>query len=229
MRSIGTCYSEHAIKVSDSYCSGPSNHAYLSPNFTPSIQNTVSCIYKVKLSTQKHLLITLTWWNKLIFEGLNINIDDSISSSSRNSAGSVHQLQEIIGTSTFQSCNSKIEIFWGLSAACLDAGPEPIRGFYVVVLADSEFGLVEILIMKKSAQNWRSRRWIELVLSAWIDDKKTFQWFFKEQSGCAVFVYRTRSGLDSRLWLEEDDKNLEQKSRDRPEFSLLISASKNPG
>ncbi|KAG6777465.1 hypothetical protein POTOM_017288 [Populus tomentosa] len=166
MRSIGTCYSEHAIKVSDSYCSGPSNHAYLSPNFTPTIQDTVSCIYKVKLSTQKHLSITLTWWNKLIFEGLNINIDDSISSSSRNSAGSVHQLQEIKGTSTFQSCNSKIEIFWGLSAACLDSGPEPIRG--------------------------------------------------------------TRSGLDSRLWLEEDDKN-EQKSRDRPEFSLLISASKNPG
>ncbi|KAJ6936215.1 hypothetical protein NC652_011065 [Populus alba x Populus x berolinensis] len=153
MRSIGTCYREHAIKVSDSYCSGPSNHAYLSPNFTPSIQDAVSCIYKVKLSTQKHLLISLTWWSKLIFEGLNINIDDSISSSSRNSAGSVHQLQEIKGTSTFQSCNSKIEIFWGLSAACLDAGPEPIRGFYVVVLADSEFDLVEILIMKKSAQN----------------------------------------------------------------------------
>ncbi|KAL9354977.1 hypothetical protein Peur_052947 [Populus x canadensis] len=142
MRSIGTCYSEHAIKVSDSYCSGPSNHAYLSPNFTPSIQDTVSCICKVKLSTQKHLLITLTWWNKLIFEGLNINIDNSISSSSRNSAGSVHQLQEIKGTSTFQSCNSKIEIFWGVSAACLDAGPEPIRGFYVVVLVDSELGLV---------------------------------------------------------------------------------------
>ena len=159
MRSIGTCYSEHAIKVSDSYCSGPSNHAYLSPNFTPSIQDTVSCIYKVKLSTQKHLLITLTWWNKLIFEGLNTDIDDGISSSSRNSAGSVHQLQEIKGTSTFQSCNSRIEIFWGLSAACLDAGPEPIRGFYVVVLVDSEFVLVEILIMKKSAQNvWRKNR-----------------------------------------------------------------------
>ncbi|GAA0177171.1 hypothetical protein LIER_29665 [Lithospermum erythrorhizon] len=28
-------------------------------------------------------------------------------------------------------------------------------------------------------------------------------WFFNPSSGCAVFMFRTRSGMDSRLWLEE--------------------------
>ncbi|KAJ6735009.1 hypothetical protein OIU79_002144 [Salix purpurea] len=141
MRSLATCYSEHAIKVSDTYCSGPSNQAYVSPNFPSSIPDTVSCTYKVKLSPQKHILITITWCNKFIFQGLKINISrGSVSSPSRKRAGSGHQLQEIKGTSAFRSCNSKIEVFWDLSTAYFDGGPEPIRGFYVVILVDSELG-----------------------------------------------------------------------------------------
>ncbi|CAK7344313.1 unnamed protein product [Dovyalis caffra] len=299
MRSIASCYSEHAIKVSDSYCSGPSNSAYLSQTCTPSIPDTVSCMYKVELSSQKNLLITVTWCSEFIFRGLNINIDDSnISSSSRkSSANSGHRVQEIKGSSTFQSCNSRIEVFWDLSTAYFDAGPEPIRGFYVVVLVDS--GLVLVLgdidneevntkLLKKTwvplrpslvsrRENFSGKTMCSTkarfcdtgtthdilikfsgdqedgsknpVLSAWIDGKKILQvkrlrwnfrgnqivfldgllvdlmwdlheWLFKEKSGCAVLMFRTRSGLDSRLWLEE-----EQKGQDRPEFSLLISAS----
>ncbi|KAJ6402697.1 hypothetical protein OIU84_014743 [Salix udensis] len=309
MRSIAACYSEHAIKISDSYCSGPSNHASLSQNCSPSIPDSVSCVYKVKLSTQKHLLITLAWRDRFVFEGLDVYIHDSIiSSSSRKRAGnSVHQLQEIKGASTFQSRDSKIEIFWDLSAACFDAGPQPVRGFYVVVMVDSELGLVlgdtdneevrkkclkektaplrpslvsrsehfsgkttystkaqfsdagtthDILIKCGGDEEDGSKN---PVLSVWIDGKETFQvkrlrwnfrgnriifldgllvdmmwdlhqWFFKEQSGRAVFMFRTRSGLDSRLWLDDEveKKNLEHDGRDRPEFSLLISARKNP-
>ncbi|XP_060169745.1 uncharacterized protein LOC132600533 [Lycium barbarum] len=51
-------------------------------------------------------------------------------------------------------------------------------------------------------------------------------WFFNPTSGSAVFMFRTRSGLESRLWLEDKDK-LMHKNQDKVEFSLMIHASKS--
>ncbi|KAK9291075.1 hypothetical protein L1049_009262 [Liquidambar formosana] len=299
MRSIATCYSEHAIKVSDSYCSGPSNQACLSQNLIPSIQNSVTCMYKAKLSTHKQLVITLTWCNNLLGQGLNINISDDPSSPFKFNANS-RQFGSTKGSETFESCNSKIELLWDLSSAQYEAGPEPTNGFYVMVLADSEiclllgdmdekldvkefktgipvakFSLVsrseyfsgnalystkaqfcdtgmahDILIRCSREEGSKSP-----VLSVCIDKRRVVQvkrllwnfrgnqslfvdgllvdmmwdvhdWFFNPASGCAVFMFRTRSGLDSRLWFEE--KNLVQKGQERVEFSLLICACKNP-
>ncbi|OAY42853.1 uncharacterized protein LOC110620718 [Manihot esculenta] len=302
MRSLATCYSEHAIKVSDSYCSGLSNQPYLSPEQSPSIPNAVTCIYK-KLLSQKSLWIALTWCNKLLSQGLSINISDSVSIPSKFNAN-FHHLPKTKGSKTFQSCNSKIKVFWDLSSAYYDTGPEPISGFYVVVLVDSELALLlgdmeeaaasleDGLFTKtptlKSFMVSRSEHFSgnaiystktkfsesgkahdilikcigddegskNPVLSVCIDNKMIFQakrlrwnfrgnqtifldgllvdmmwdlhdWFFKESSGNAVFMFRTRSGLDSRLWLEEN--NSSQKGQDRAEFSLLICACKNPG
>lgn len=292
MRSIASCYSEHAIKVSDSYCSGPSNQPNISSKLTPAIPNAVTCIYKAKLSTQKQLLITLTWCNSLMGQGFMIDIGDNTSSPSKLNSIS-QRLQKNKGSETFQSCNSKIEAFWDFSKANYDAGPEPINGFYVMVWADSElclrlgdndetetqhakFWLVsrsehlsgnavystkarfcdsgtahDILIKCVREEGSRSP-----VLSVCIDKKRIFQvkrlrwnfrgnqaifldgllvdmmwdvhdWFFNPTPGFAVFMFRTRSGLDSRLWLEE--KNLEQKDQEKLGFSLLICAWKNPG
>ncbi|KAJ7971499.1 DUF868 family protein [Quillaja saponaria] len=307
MRAITSCYNEHAIKVSDSYCSGPSNKACVSPKQSPSIRDAVTCIYKVKLSNQnKQLLITITWGKKIVGQGFTMNIDNNTLFPSMSN-GNSQQLLKKKGTKTFQSCNLKVKVFWDLSAANYDTGPEPINGFYIIVLVDSEIGLIlgdkdiheESLDMKK----FKAEGQIKLarfslvsriekfsgnavystkaqfsetgmthhivvkcgdedegsnskrpVLCVYIDKKMIFQvkrlkwnfrgnqaifldgllvdmmwdvhdWFFNPTSGSAVFLFRTRSGLDSRLWLEE--KILELKEQDRIGFSLLISACNN--
>ncbi|GAB4856407.1 hypothetical protein Ancab_014326 [Ancistrocladus abbreviatus] len=306
MRNIATCYSEHAVRVSDSYCSGPLNRSYVSPKLVPSIQHAVSFTYKTKVSPQKHLLITITWCNKLICQGFWIRISEKMPSSSfRNTSTNSHQLGKTKGSKIFESCNSKIEVNWDVSNAKFGAGPVPINAFYIVVLIDSNLGLIlgdmeDEPVVKKVTVGLPIAKFLLVshcehflgnntefstkakfcdsglahdivikfgeeddgptnpVLTVLINEKRVIKvkrlqwnfrgnqvifvggvlvdvmwdvhgWFFdqKPSGAAAIFLFRTRSGLDSRLWLEE--KNLAEKNHDKLEFSLLISASKNPG
>ncbi|KAJ6310972.1 hypothetical protein OIU76_015654 [Salix suchowensis] len=159
------------------------------------------------------------------------------------------------GSKLIESDTSKIEVFWDLSSAKYELGPEPVEGFYVLVMVDSEIGLIlgiqHDIVIKCSGETEGLRN---PVLSVYIDKKTVIRvkrlqwnfrgnqtvfldgllidllwdvhdWFFNPGSGYAVFMFRTRSGMDSRLWLEE---KLVQKEQERIEFSLLIYASKSP-
>lgn len=304
MRNIASCYNEHAIKVTDSYCSGPKNHVYLSPNLIPSIQNVVTCLYKVKLYTEKQFFIKITWCS-LLEQGFSISISDYPCSSSKFNKN-FKKIDKAKGSKTIECFNSIFNIFWDLSSATYEAGPEPINGFYVKVLVNSEVGLVlgdmeQEIEFKNSVSNIGTARFTLVsrsehfsgscifatkvkfcdsgkchdilikcageekksandifknsALSVTIDNKNVIQvkrlqwnfrgnqtifldgllidmmwdahdWLFNSKSGFAMFMFRTRSGLDSRLWLEE--KNLQQKEQEKVGFSLLICASKNP-
>lgn len=203
------------------------------------------------------------------------------------------------GSKFLESDDSKIEIIWDLSSAKYESGPEPVDGYSVLLLVDSEISLIlgnmgEEIVAKKLKANpflakvsLISRRehcsgntlyttkaqfsdtgsWHDIlikccgeneglkcpVLSVSIDKKTVIRvkrlqwnfrgnqtifvdgllvdllwdvhdWFYNPVSGLAVFMFRTRSGMDSRLWLEEKTA---QKEKDGVEFSLLIYACKS--
>ncbi|EEF28773.1 uncharacterized protein LOC8276103 [Ricinus communis] len=299
MRDIVSCFSENAINISHPSCSSYSNNVCISPSLIPSIQNAVTCLYKIILSTQKQLLATVTWCKNNTTQGLNINFGTDPSTSFKLNT-STRLFRKKRGSKVIESDNSKIEVFWDLSSARYDTGPAPVDGFYVLVMVDSEIGLIlgdigdetinkklkvttpvaktslisrqehcsgntlyatkaqfcdkgmqhEILI-KCSGENEGLKY---PVLSVCIDKKMVIRvkrlqwnfrgnqsifldgllvdlmwdvhdWFYNPASGSAVFMFRTRSGMDSRLWLEE---KLLQKDQERVEFSLLIYACKNP-
>lgn len=320
MRDVISCFSESAVNVSlsSSSCSNYSRTACIAPTQTPSVQNAVTCLYKITLSNQKQLLVAVNWYKTNTVQGLTINFGDQdhplpSSSSSTSSSSPSFKLnmnsrlfRKKKGSKFLESDVAKIEIFWDLSNAKYDTGPEPVDGFYVLVMVDSEMvlilgnnniaeeaiftrrftktsttkvakvslisrtehcsgnnplystraqfcdtGIVHEILIRCSGEKEGLKH---PVLSVCIDKKTVIRvkrlqwnfrgnqsifvdgllvdllwdvhdWFFNPASGYAVFMFRTRSEMDSRLWLEE--KFVQQKESDRVEFSLLIHACKS--
>lgn len=288
MRNIASCYNEHAIKVTNSYCSNPSNQILY---HIPSLQNVVSCIYKVKIPTEKQFLVKITWCC-LLQHGFSVSISDKFTN---NFKKIVTILDKSKGSKTIDFLCSRFDVCWDLSKATYEAGPEPINAFFVKVLVNSEVGLIlgdmghefelkklnlddkfsrfvlvsrnehfsgscvlvtkakfcdtgkchDILIKNSSAMlfvsidkknviqvkrlQWNFRGNQTIFLDGLLVDFMwdVHDWLFNPKSGCAMFMFRTRSGFDSRLWLDHE-KNLEQKEEEKLGFSLLICATKNP-
>ncbi|KAJ8749927.1 hypothetical protein K2173_013842 [Erythroxylum novogranatense] len=297
MRDIVSCFAENAVDVSHSSCSSYSKSACISPTLIPSIQNSVSSLYKILLSTKKQVLVSVTWCKNQTSQGLTINFGNDPSSSFK--LNNARMFRKKKGSKLMEFDQSKIEVFWDLSSAKYDRGPEPVDNFYVLVMVDSEIGLVmgdigaetitkrfktsmpvakvslvsrqehcsgntlyatkaqfcdsgiqHDIVIKCCGENEGLKY---PVLSVYVDKKMVIRvkrlqwnfrgnqsifldgllvdmmwdvhdWFFNPASGFAVFMFRTRSGMDNRLWLEEKTVQKEQETVD---FSLLIYACKS--
>ncbi|KAF5784157.1 hypothetical protein HanXRQr2_Chr11g0516261 [Helianthus annuus] len=299
MSNLATCYSKHAVTILDSYRCHSLNKVSVTSSFIPSIQDEVSSLYKVKLSTQDHLLIKLTWSTHNIDFYFTITIIQDSCMFSK----SIH-IGKIKGSKKIQSFVSKLHLIWDLSNATYEMGPQPINGWYVALLINSELvligeieknqGLKKLLFgypfAKCSLISQNERIFCKdhfstkakffdkgtyhdikvtlmtddssaLSLCVCIDKKNVIQvkrlrwnfrgnqiifldgmlvdmmwdvhdWFFETnldhntKSKVGIFLFRPRSGLDSRLWLEE--KNLGEKEQEYVSSPLLIYACKNP-
>ncbi|XP_021774190.1 uncharacterized protein LOC110738132 [Chenopodium quinoa] len=308
MRDMVTCFSEHAVRISETTCSSYINQDHQpgllsNLNPTPSVPNAVIFLYKaVLLPEQKQFMITVTWCrNPLGQGGLNINFGDDPSSASFKLNTFSRLFRKKKGQKSLEVDSLKVDIYWDLSSATYHSGPEPVDGYYVVVVVNSELTLAlgdlaheavtkrlktDSSLLSKSVQLVSRRehysgnalystkaqfcdsgisheimircsedheRLKQPVLYVSIDKRTVIKvrrlqwnfrgnqtvfvdgllvdlmwdvhdWFFNPLSGSAVFMFKTRSGGESRLWLEE---KLVQKDQERVEFSLLIYASKS--
>ncbi|OIW08514.1 hypothetical protein TanjilG_03190 [Lupinus angustifolius] len=240
MRDIVSCFSENSVNVSHSSCSSYSKNSFISPSVTPSTQNSVSNVYKIVLSNLKQLLITVTWCKSHSNQGLSISFGDNNHDPSASAPFRLNTNSRFFrkkkGSKFLELYDeSKVEVFWDLSNAKYEAGSEPVEGFYLVVMVDSEIGLVigdnmaeETFFKKFKTRTTHIAKVSLLSRREHCSDLlwDVHEWFFNtvSSSGYAVFMFRTRSGLDSRLWLEEKTAH---KDKDIVEFSLLIYASKS--
>ncbi|KAK7261243.1 hypothetical protein RIF29_27550 [Crotalaria pallida] len=163
-----SCFSENAVNVSQphslslsSSCSSFSNKAYISPTLTPSIQNSVSSLYKTTLSnqSQKHFFITITWFKSHSNQGLTISFGKEEKEEIAFKLNTNSRLfRKMKGSKLLESNNnlSKIEICYDLCNARYDTSPEPVDGFYVAILVDEE--IVLVLGEQTAARKLETRR-----------------------------------------------------------------------
>ncbi|KAL9247401.1 hypothetical protein vseg_020837 [Gypsophila vaccaria] len=149
MRDMVRCLSEHAVKVSETGCvnNGAAANA-VRPN--PAVQNAVVSVYRARVvSSQKPLLITVTWCrNPQLGQaggGLIIDFDHCNQMFRLNNTQS-RLFRKKKGQKSFQMSNSssKIDLFWDLSLASYDqhsGHPEPVDGYYILVSIDANLAL----------------------------------------------------------------------------------------
>ncbi|THU45727.1 hypothetical protein C4D60_Mb02t21040 [Musa balbisiana] len=298
MKNFASCFSEHAVKVSEPSCSGSSSSGgnSLVVDTSCSVLSAVTCLYRTRLiATQRELLIRVAWSKGHVGPMLSVGIDDNPSLDRwEPNAMNCQLLRKKKGSRAYAAGDCAVRLHWDISSAKFGSGPEPIDGFYVVMVVNSELALSlgdmskectrrfeEALPVAESSMISRKEQVIgqglhstrarfrddggdheitirckedgwdakESELSVTVDKKRVVHvrrlrwnfrgnqtlfidgspvdmmwdmhgWRFGNAPGWAVFMFRKRSALESRLWLEEETVDREQGGASG--FSLLI-------
>lgn len=136
MRDIASCFGEYAVSVADTASCASSSSIQSSGS---NIQDASTSLYNITLFTQKKLMITVTWCKTQTSRALNISFDNSSLPTFKLNTSSM--FTRLKGMKVFESKNTKVEVLWDLSSAKYQNGPEPVNGYYVLVMIDSELGL----------------------------------------------------------------------------------------
>lgn len=133
MKDFASCFSDHAVRVSDVACSGASSTgASAALVEARSVRSAVTALYRARLSTRKEVLVAVAWCRGHDGAALSVGVG----------AAPRHVLRKKKGGRTLAAGERHVDVFWDLSAAKYGAGPEPTGDFYLAVLVDQEFALL---------------------------------------------------------------------------------------
>uniref|UniRef100_A0ACD5U9W0 Uncharacterized protein n=1 Tax=Avena sativa TaxID=4498 RepID=A0ACD5U9W0_AVESA len=154
MKDLVSCFSEHAVRISDVACSG-SNAANAAAVAAArpaaeagAVISGVTSVYRSRLSASgKDLLVDVTWSRSPDGPALSVAVHDAAAASRHRAGGTAaaapRHLHRRKGSGTFTAGSCVVGVFWDYASARYGgAGPEPVSGFYVAVVADAEFVLL---------------------------------------------------------------------------------------
>ncbi|KAG6489355.1 hypothetical protein ZIOFF_050624 [Zingiber officinale] len=126
MKDFPSCFGESGVQVSDS-----------SSGASKTTQNLVTCLYQAQLFGRS-CVINVTWSKNLMGQGLSIEIDDLANQCLCKVEIKPWLFSKRKGSKTMEVEDSKIIVFWDLSAAKFGFGPEPLEGFYVSIIYNNK-------------------------------------------------------------------------------------------
>ncbi|GLJ21767.1 hypothetical protein SUGI_0406230 [Cryptomeria japonica] len=133
MRDFPSCFGEHGVQVTESSTSSSNSRM---------TQNLVTCVYQAKLGDHSRL-ITVTWCKNLMGQGLSVNVDDESCPGMTCKVDMKPWLfSKKKGSRSFEVGTGRIDVFWDLSFAKYGSGPEPLEGYFLAVVSDSEMALL---------------------------------------------------------------------------------------
>ncbi|CAN6270314.1 unnamed protein product [Urochloa humidicola] len=153
MKDLVSCFSEHAVRISDVACSGAANATAGAPEPTGGVGgraaaavSAVTTVYKSRLSASgKELLLEVTWSRAPDGPALSVAVHEATAAPRhRATATAPRHLHRKKGSGTFTAGSCVVGVFWDYAAAryASSGGPEPASGYYVAVVADAEFVLL---------------------------------------------------------------------------------------
>ncbi|CAL5032298.1 unnamed protein product [Urochloa decumbens] len=151
MKDLVSCFSEHAVRISDVACSGAANAAAGAPEPGGGVAaggraasvSAVTTVYRSRLSASgKELLLEVTWSRAPDGPALSVAVHES--AARHRATATPRHLHRKKGSGTFTAGSCVVGVFWDYAAAryASASGPEPASGFYVAVVADAEFVLL---------------------------------------------------------------------------------------
>ncbi|CAM0904766.1 unnamed protein product [Alopecurus aequalis] len=158
MKDLVSCFSEHAVRISDVACSGSAavNAAAVAAarpmeaaggGGRAAVMSGVTSVYRSRLSASgKDLLVDVTWSRSPDGPALSVAVHEPGAARHHDGGAAAvaapRHLHRRKGSGTFTAGSCVVGVFWDYASARYGAGPEPVSGFYVAVVADAEFVLL---------------------------------------------------------------------------------------